>query len=181
LCPDLTILDDYSKAAPDSYWEAFPKNSLPDKPSCDVNIQNLSSLCEEKDHLLTNSQISRANTCKENLMKGASSFQKDPLPACFQKNANNTVTYGKEVADAIASWVSKGFVAGPFDNPPVKDFRSNPLMAIQQSGKVRPVLNLSAPEGLSFNDYVDEIQLEKVFLSFIFLFQFSILCTIQYT
>jgi hypothetical protein len=38
-------------------------------------------------------------------------------------------------------------------------------MAIQQSGKVRPVLNLSAPEGLSFNDYVDEIQLEKVHMT----------------
>jgi hypothetical protein len=38
-------------------------------------------------------------------------------------------------------------------------------MAIQQSGKVRPVLNLSAPEGMSFNDYVNEIELEKVHMT----------------
>jgi type IV secretory pathway VirB4 component len=118
LCPDLKILDDYSNTASDSYWEEFPKNSLPDTLSCDVNIQNLVLMCNEKEHLLTSKQILRANTCIENLMEGASSLQKDVLPACFQSNANNTVTYGKEVADAIASWVSKGFVAGPFDNPP---------------------------------------------------------------
>jgi hypothetical protein len=114
----------------------------PETPSCDVNTQKLVSMCNKKEHLLTSDQILRANTCITNLMEGASSFQKDFLPACFQSNANNTVKYGKEVADAIASWVSKGFVAGPFDTPPVSNFRTNPLMAIQQSGKVRPVLNL---------------------------------------
>jgi hypothetical protein len=38
-------------------------------------------------------------------------------------------------------------------------------MAIQQNEKVRPVLNLSAPKGASFNDCVDKIQLEKVHMS----------------
>jgi hypothetical protein len=38
-------------------------------------------------------------------------------------------------------------------------------MAIQKSGKVRPVLNLSAPDKLSFNDFVDEAKLEKVHMT----------------
>jgi hypothetical protein len=162
LCPDIPILADYSKGADKSYWDSFPKNPLPDKPVCEVDINKLVMLSKKHSDQLTFCEKLRTNTCIDNLSLGASSFQKDSLPACFQKNATNTVTHGREVSDAVASWLRKGFAAGPFDSPPVKNFRVNPLMAIQQSGKVRPVLNLSAPEKMSFNDNVDEDKLKKV-------------------
>jgi hypothetical protein len=41
----------------------------------------------------------------------------------------------------------------------------NPLIAIQQNGKVRPVLNMSEPKGNSFNENVESVKLEKVFMS----------------
>jgi hypothetical protein len=162
LCPDIPVLLDYSRGADESYWKAFPKRPLPDKPMCEVNIENLVSLTKKCSEHITFCELMRANTCIDNLATGASSFQKSPLPACFQKNASNTITHRREVSDAVASWLRKGFAAGPFDQPPVSNFRVNPLMAIQQSGKVRPVLNLSAPDKLSFNDFVDEAKLEKV-------------------
>jgi hypothetical protein len=159
------VLKDYSVNPKPEYWENFPSKALPTEPTCEVNVPLLAKLCSRKVHMLTNSERIRAHTCIDNLKNGASSFQKSPLPACYQKNAANTVTHGREVSDAIASWLKKGFAAGPFDTPPLQNFRVNPLMAIQQSGKVRPVLNLSAPEGTSFNDFVNEIELEKVHMT----------------
>jgi hypothetical protein len=69
------------------------------------------------------------------------------------------------VVDTVASWVKKGFVAGPFDYPPLPQFRVNPLMAVDQGEKVRLVLNVSAPKGSSFNDNVVQEGIEKVTMS----------------
>ena len=54
----------------------------------------------------------------------------------------------------IVSWVKKGFVSGPFSEPPLNKFRANSLMAVKQSTKVRPILNISLPKNCSFNDTV---------------------------
>ena len=55
----------------------------------------------------------------------------------------------------------EGFVAGPFLSPPLPEFRANTIMAIEQKEKVRPVLNMSCPDGNSFNDNVDEHAVPK--------------------
>ena len=68
------------------------------------------------------------------------------------------------LTDKIATWVSKGFVAGPFVAPPVEGFRVNPLMAIARNNSVRPVINMSAPAIYSFNDNVNSFALEKVYM-----------------
>ena len=59
----------------------------------------------------------------------------------------------------------KGFVCGPFDNPPFDRFRSNCLMAVDQHEKIRLVLNVSLPENNSFNSNIWDEQLEKVNMS----------------
>jgi hypothetical protein len=69
------------------------------------------------------------------------------------------------VTDSLASWLKKGFAAGPFDFPPFPKFRSNALLAIHQGEKVRTVIDLSAPAGHSFNDNVCTVKLEKVYMS----------------
>ena len=56
-------------------------------------------------------------------------------------------------------------VAGPFDTPPLENFRVNPLMAVKQKNKVRPILNLSAPKNASFNDAVVLSSLRKLEMS----------------
>jgi hypothetical protein len=69
------------------------------------------------------------------------------------------------LTDKIASWVSTGYVAGPFKTTPVPGFRANPLMAVVRKGTVRPIINLSAPKGASFNDNVNTYKLEKVHMA----------------
>jgi hypothetical protein len=67
------------------------------------------------------------------------------LPPPIEKNAKSAIENGAAMTDVLATWLKKGFVAGPFDFPPGGFFRSNPLMAAVQKFKVRPILNLSAP------------------------------------
>jgi len=84
------------------------------------------------------------------------------LPSCFVKNTPSTAEFGSDMADAVASWVKKGFASGPFKEPPLPNFRVNCFMAVNQGTKVRPILNISVPENSSFNDNVDVFELEKV-------------------
>ncbi len=69
------------------------------------------------------------------------------------------------LTDTIAFWVKNKLVAGPFPSVPMKNFRCNPLMAVPQKNKVRPVLNLSAPAGASFNEAVNPDSLQKLGMS----------------
>jgi hypothetical protein len=66
------------------------------------------------------------------------------------------------MTDAIASWITQGFVAGLYDSPPFPDFRVNMLMAKQEKANVRPILNLSTPKGASFNEAVNLYALQKL-------------------
>jgi hypothetical protein len=111
---------------------------------------------------MTEHQFSRALKAIEYLSFGAPSFQCEELPACYVRNASSTFTHGSKVTECIATWVSEGYAAGPFVKPPCKRFRVNPLIAVVQPGKVRPVLDVSSPNGSSFNSNVDEYETESI-------------------
>jgi hypothetical protein len=67
---------------------------------------------------LTEAERLRALKCISYLEAGAPAFQRDVLGPCSVKNSKEAVKYGAEVTDSIASWIKKGFVAGPFESPP---------------------------------------------------------------
>jgi hypothetical protein len=100
---------------------------------------------------------------------------KKDLGPCFVKNSKAAITHGAAVTDAIASWIQKGFVAGPFCAPPTEKFRANSILAIPQPDKVRICINVSLPEGNSLNENIDKPKLEKIQMSSARLFGFSIL------
>jgi hypothetical protein len=153
-CPEVPTLQNYNVPPPKEFWLSFPKNGLPKTPKTCVNVPVLEEKIRQVQHSLTWAQLRRAEKCVDSLMTGGGAGQRFPLPPCYQKNAQSTVKFGEEVVDTVASWVKKGFVAGPFDYPPLPQFRVNPLMAVDQVEKVRLVLNVSAPKGSSFNDNV---------------------------
>ena len=82
----------------------------------------------------------------------------------FAHNAESV--YVKDTAigftDQLASFVKLGYVAGPFKRPPLENFRVNQILGVQQTGKIRPVMNLSHPEHESFNDAIPEEAFPKV-------------------
>jgi hypothetical protein len=87
------------------------------------------------------------------------------LPAMTEKNSPSVSIHGKEFTDTVASWVKKGYVAGPFTAPPLPNFCGNSMLAIEQSGQIRAVMNLSGPEGSSFNDAICENAVEQVHMA----------------
>ena len=64
--------------------------------------------------------------------------------------------------DQLSTFVKKGYIAGPFDRPPLPNFRVNQIMGVRQAEKVRPVMNLSHPKHDSFNDAIPKAAFPKV-------------------
>jgi hypothetical protein len=87
------------------------------------------------------------------------------LPCITVKNAKSASKHGRYMTDNVASWVKAGFVAGSFDTFPCSKLRVNAMVAVEQNKKVTPCMNLSLPEGASFNDNVKLCDVEKVHMS----------------
>ena len=162
LYPEIPILDKYGLQTPDNFWNHFPKNRIPLLPTTAINIAILEQIIEGNKHRLLPSELKRAYKSVNYLKHGGPAFQHKILGPCISKNPNVTLIHGTCVTDTIASWIDKGFVAGPFDTPPLAMFRSNSLLAIPQTNKTRICVNLSQPKGRSFNDNIEKYDLEKI-------------------
>jgi hypothetical protein len=173
--PEIAKLENYSTKVPDEFWNKFQKRELPTGPETRINTDKLEEkIMYTKEKLLPH-QFERARKALSFLMYGAPSFQKTPLLSCCVKNTPGTSQFGEDVADTIATWLKKGYVSGPFKEPPLPKFRSNCLMAVDQGSKVRPILNVSKPKAESMNDNVEEKDVEKVKMDTARSFSYAIL------
>jgi len=163
--PEIPILENYTSSGNKEFWDSFPVNLNICDIESRINVKNLEAWINRLEQKLTASQKARAQKTVNFLKKGAPAYQKSNLPSCFEKNGSSALKHGAYVTDNIASWVKKGYACGPFDTPPFKKFRVNPIIAIPQDGKVRVVLNVSKPDGKSFNDNIADNRLEKVHMS----------------
>jgi len=163
--PHIPVLDNYEDDAPPGFWQHFPSNPLPDGPKTAVRADRLRMLIKRFGGDWSYSKRRVAARALKNLTKGARPQMSRNLPGLEAANAKSALNYGAEITDTIADWVSKGFVAGPFEQPPMENFRCNPIMAVIQPAKIRPVLNMSAPAGQSYNEAINEAQLPKLNMS----------------
>ncbi len=127
------------------FWNTFPSAPLPKTVCSRINTIELEKVVEGLKDYLTNTEFARAKKSISYLKNGAPAFQKTDLGPCVVKNSRDAITHGVEVTDSIANWVKKGFVAGPFDSPPLKNFRSNSILAVPQPDKVRICINPLMP------------------------------------
>lgn len=162
---EIPILNCYDKGASEVFWKIFPKRELPEKAETKIDIKMFEKEIGCVKHLMQESERRRADKVIRDLRQGADAYQKTELPPIEAKNANSALENGVMLTDKIATWIKKGFVAGPFDCPPVDGFRCNPLSAIKKNGKIRPILNMSGPIGRSFNDNIEKIKMEKLHMS----------------
>jgi hypothetical protein len=65
-------------------------------------------------------------------------------------------------------------VAGPFESPPLENFRSNSILAISQPDKVRICINVFLPKE-NLNSNFKKLELEKVEMTLAKMFSYSIL------
>jgi hypothetical protein len=158
---DIPTLPDYNADPGEAFWKAFPCH-YPTTVYSPVDVVKLEKLVKECWHDWTDAE---RLTAKKAILKvkgeGLVTLSRE-LPGLIEKNAASAIENGAQMTDTLADWIRKGFVAGPFSEPPLKKFRSNPLMAVVQKTKVRPILNLSSPLGNSFNDAVVPVSVDKL-------------------
>ena len=163
--PDIPVLTNYDCKPDETFWSKFPFRPLPSSPSTGISWQRLEQMVQARKSLLTIPEYLRALRAVSYLKEGAPSWQISDLPSMLCKNARSAFEYGVSLTDTVAEWVKAGFVAGPFDQPPFRNFRVNSLMMVPQKDKIRPILNVSSPEGYSLNDNVNPHGPEKVRMS----------------
>ena len=146
---------------PKNFWTHFPKREIPTEISTKLDVKALTEILEDRKTLLNKAKYKRGKKIVNFLKNGAPSYQKSKLPSVFCKNVRSTLDHGAQLTDTVADWVKKGFVAGPFDSPPLEQFRVNPLMVKEERSKVRQVLNVSSPPGRSFNKNIDQASMER--------------------
>jgi hypothetical protein len=111
-------------------WATFPFKEIPKVPETRVDIDALEKLvltCESK---LLKQEFERAKRAIDYLRNGAPAHQRDRLKSCLVQNKLASADARVAVLKTMKEWVSKGFVAGPFKEPPLDDFRVNGMIAI---------------------------------------------------
>jgi hypothetical protein len=143
----------------------FPKNRAKSGWKKQLRIRKLENFAEVCRPNWDRHQRKKALKIVSILKNGAKTQLTKSLPEITCRNAKSAIEHGEMMTDTIASWVKKGVVAGPFRAKPLKKFRVNPLMAVAQKDKVRPILNLSSPKTRSFNDAVLGTAINKLEMS----------------
>jgi len=155
----------FAKKQPAEFWDKFEKNELPEKPTSRIRTNQLEKEINSIKKSWTIHQKRDATRALGNLKNGAEAYQQTPLKGAILKNAASAYKFAPEVTANLEKWLHEKYLAGPFMEPPMKDFRANSIMAIEQNDKVRLVLNMSYPKGDSFNDNVDKEAIAKVTMS----------------
>lgn len=163
--PEIPKLSNYRLPAPAQFWDYFPSRPVPQVPVTPIDSEILWEEVQSRRHLLSPSQIARAETTCAELKLGVHVPFINPLPAIKTPNSASVYEHGESFTDTLAGWVKRGFVSGPFLLPPYPDFRANAMLAVEQKGKVRIVMDLSSPKDFSYNDAIQDCMLEKIFMS----------------
>jgi len=145
-CPEIKTLKSYSENPPPNFWKTFPKKPTPTSKQTKIKCHKFQILISKYWDKFSLSEQKTASKALETLNFGAKPKLTRLLPTLFCKNANSTYKNGESLTDTVAHWIKEDFVAGPFEKAPLKNFRVNPLMTIEQKNKIRPVLNLSSPK-----------------------------------
>jgi len=161
-CPEIPRLKNYSSPPSPEFWKKFPKYKDLEKIKTPVNTKKLKLLIEKCKPSWSIHEIRIAEKTLVNLTKGTTSYFKTKPKPIKNRNATSAIFYGEMITDAVAHWLKKRYAAGPFDTPPFPNMCISPLMASKQKNKIRPILNLSAPEGNSVNECMDAYLFRKL-------------------
>lgn len=113
-------------------------------------------------------QVHNITRTIENMRYGADALIDETLLGDLDDDNSKSVLLpdvAQFYTDQLATMVKKGYVCGPFDESPIENLRINSLFAVNQSDKYRPILNLSKPEGNSFNEAIVPAKMRKVTMS----------------
>jgi len=172
---EIPVLQNYMEDPGPDFWKVFPSKKIDSAPVPRINVAAFREVIESAKHGMTCHEQNRAEKVCQGLEHGAETYLVKELPSIRAPNCKSALDNGVMMTDKICTWVKKGFVSGPFEAPPLDNFRVNPLMAIERKNSVRPVINMSAPKGNSFNEAVKKNKMEKVNMSTAQSFSYTLL------
>jgi hypothetical protein len=114
----------------DVNWKDFAFKEIPREPETRVNIEALEKLVNENKGRLLSQELARAERTINYQRHGAPALQLTKLKSCLVPNKPMTLDARAAVLKTIEDWIKKGFVAGPFREPPLDNFRVNGMIAI---------------------------------------------------
>ena len=164
-CPEIPRLASYRKTPDRRFWDRFPSHRPKRNFKPRIKVSIFKKWVRKCWFSWNCHQRKIAKIAIDTLTRGATTALKYTLGQITVPNAKSAYHYGEFLTDSIAGWVKNKMVAGPFKTPPLKNFRANPLMAVAQRNKVRPILNLSAPKTGSYNEAVDPHKIRKLGMS----------------
>ena len=165
-CPEVEKLDDYGKTPNEKFWKSFPENVDLNCFHTPVKTEILEKMIKKCEKKWTIHEKKIAYKTLKDLKTGTTSkFKASPVPCENVTNGRSSIFFGQLITDSVASWVKKKFILGPFKNKPFEDICISPMIASKQKNKVRPILNLSAPEAKSVNDYMKKHLFRKLIMS----------------
>ena len=155
--PEITVLDQYTSDPPQEHWTHWPFTPIPDHIVTPIDVDAFAERVKQS----SGHMKSRLNEVLSDLYFGADTLVKgDGRQATCSGNAPSAYAAGPRTSDAIASMIKLGFIAGPFSDPPFHDSKISGLMAVEKpDGSIRPVINLSFPDKISFNSGIEKEEL----------------------
>ena len=145
--PYLEQLSDYSVPPPESFWDNWPKNVIPnlaDRSSW-ISAPALLELATELDY---HRPLLVQWACSQLEVGADIGARNNGRMAFIGENYSTAVEHGKLLADGLADWLSKGLALGPYseDNIPFTDYRVSPMSVVPKpNGAGRICVDLSAP------------------------------------
>jgi len=164
-CAEIPVLKNYSSKPAPTFWSNFPFFSPDNNAQRKIDLAEFEKLVTECWPHWNNRQKRTAEKALKTQKEGAFTKLKTKLPGLTCNNAASAIKFGELMTDTIGYWVQNKMVAGPFKAPPFSVFRINPLMAVPQKNKVRPVMNLSAPKNGSLNEAIRPESVAKLTMS----------------
>lgn len=148
------VLDDYAVAPPEGFWLSFPTNLVQPARSA-VDHAKLRAAAEEAGFKDRATLEAVCRDLEVGAVIGCSPPFRHPTLAT---NAKSAIEAGRQVTDALADWVKKGFVYGPVPRRevPVQAKFNGLMVRPKPNGSVRVICNLSAPKDESVNDGIDK-------------------------
>jgi hypothetical protein len=162
--PNIQKLEDYSEIPRPDFWKDFPFRPMPRGVETPVKANRIKFHVNRARKVLSRHQFNRGMKLVDSLVVGAPAHQRFELGPISVPNTQSAIEHGMYLTDKIAVWVDSGFVAGPFEYPPLPGFRANTLLAVARNNSIRPIINMSEPKGYSFNDNLIERNMEKVWM-----------------
>ena len=129
-------------------------------PTTPINISAFEKELVHYDRTLSNYIVS-------GLKNGFDLGYTGPDLSVFWRNLKSAYVHPDRVNAYLMNEISLGRIMGPFDNPPFRIFRCSPLGIVPKKipGKFRTILNLSAPHGLSVNDFISKEDYSLTYIS----------------